>query len=94
MPALHDRIHNFKDFTTLKNVPLLLKLGNQANPYLLVPGWFDLILPLKLFQQMHTAILLQFFLRVEDCSSYTTKKQKPCHCLSLLKWPRIFTISW
>jgi hypothetical protein len=38
-----------------------LQLGNQATPDLLVPGWFDLILPPKLFQQMHTAMLLQFF---------------------------------
>jgi len=71
-----------------------LQLANQATRNLLVPGWFDLILPPKLFQQMHTAMLLQFFLWVEDCSSYIIKKQKPCHCLSLLKWPRIFTISW
>jgi hypothetical protein len=54
MPALHESIYNFKYFTTLKNVPPILKLGNQATPDLLVPGWFDLILPPKLFQQMHT----------------------------------------
>jgi hypothetical protein len=61
MPALHERVYNFKYLTKLKNAPLILKLGNQATPDLLVPSWFDLILPPKLFQQMHTAMLLQFF---------------------------------